>query len=30
MAKTKTVKSVKLKPFEKLLTVMVSGKPLTI
>jgi len=30
MAKTKTVKSVKLKPFEKLLTVMVSGKPVTI
>lgn len=30
MAKTKTVKAVKLKPFEKLLTVMISGKPVTI
>ena len=30
MAKTKPVKAVKLKPFEKLLTVMVSGKPVTI
>lgn len=30
MAKTKTVKAVKLKPFEKLLTVMISGKPVSI
>lgn len=30
MAKTKPVKAVKLKPFEKLLTVMISGKPVTI
>jgi hypothetical protein len=30
MAKTKTTKAVKLKPFEKLLTVMVSGQPVTV
>jgi hypothetical protein len=30
MANTKTVKNVKLKPFEKLLTIMVHGKPVTI
>jgi hypothetical protein len=30
MTKTTTAKNVKLKPFEKLLTVMVSGKPVTI
>jgi len=30
MSKTKTVKSIKLKPFQKLLTVMISGKPTTV
>lgn len=30
MSKTKTVKAIKLKPFQKLLTVMISGKPTTI
>lgn len=30
MAKTKTVKAIKLKPFQKLLTVMISGKPTTV
>jgi hypothetical protein len=30
MANTKTVKNVKLKPFEKLLTIMVTGKPVTV
>ena len=29
MAKTATTKKVKLKPFQKLLTVMISGKPVT-
>jgi len=29
MAKTATAKKVKLKPFQKLLTVMISGKPVT-
>jgi|TARA_B110000503_G_C7039072_1_gene367422 hypothetical protein len=30
MSKTKTVKAIKLKPFQKLLTVMISGKPTTV
>ena len=30
MAKTKATKAMKLKPFQKLLTVMISGKPTTI
>jgi hypothetical protein len=30
MAKTKTTKAVKLKPFEKLLTIMVDGDPVTV
>jgi hypothetical protein len=30
MSKTKIVKAIKLKPFQKLLTVMISGKPTTV
>jgi hypothetical protein len=30
MSKIKTVKAIKLKPFQKLLTVMISGKPTTV
>ena len=30
MSKTKTVKAIKLKPFQKLLTVMIGGKPTTV
>lgn len=30
MAKAKTTKAMKLKPFQKLLTIMISGKPTTI
>ena len=30
MSKTKTVKAIKLKPFQKLLTVMISGRPTTV
>jgi hypothetical protein len=30
MSKTKTVKAIKLKPFQKLLTVMISGKTTTV
>jgi hypothetical protein len=30
MSKNKTVKAIKLKPFQKLLTVMISGKPTTV
>ena len=30
MSKTKTVKAIKLKPFQKLLTVMISSKPTTV
>ena len=30
MAKAKTPKAMKLKPFQKLLTVMISGKPVTV
>ena len=30
MSKTKTVKAIKLNPFQKLLTVMISGKPTTV
>ena len=29
MAKTQKTKAVKLKPFQKVLTVMISGKPVT-